>query len=142
MRILIFSLSLVISVSGAKAENKQAGNASGSAAQFFYFENIPNNPQTIVFKLTKACEAQHTKPAAFSHQPFFSELQLPSSSEGKGKSKKKVKVRVLHLYGRYNRSCEKYVPEIHEEKFEIPRSKQMTHVYVTVDPDVEVQSIQ
>jgi hypothetical protein len=105
--------------------NPQMQNTPADA-RFFYFENVPNNGQTIVFTLKKVCESG-VNMAPFSVEEFYSE---------------KKQVRVVHLYGRYNQSCTKFSKNNFEQKFKLPASKKMTHVYITTDADVEVSSEQ
>jgi hypothetical protein len=135
LNILVFFLFLTASLTA----NSSMTSGAGSAAQFFYIENVPNNNQTIVFTLHKACEdLSGLKPAPFSIQPFYSEEKYPVNLHDK--SIKQHVVKIVHLYARYNHTCKQVAVDKFEQKIQIPRSNKMTHIYITVDPDVEVRT--
>ena len=48
----------------------------------------------------------------------------------------------MNLYATYNKFCKLEPNENFDQKFPIPESNLMTHIYVTVDPDIDVRSIQ
>lgn len=121
-------LAILLLTSAMAAEGAQSGISSN--ARFFYFENIPNHKQRIVFTLKKACDVGFNL-SPFAVQDFYSEHRYYSTN-----------VRIVHLYGHYNRSCKHFSGNNFEQTFVIPPAKESTHVYVTTDANVEVRSEQ
>lgn len=133
------NLTLVLALtffSFAKAETHPP-TAKSTEAQFFYFENYPNTDLTMVFNLKKVCGSGLNQ-APFSIQEFYSELKLPAHV--KDKSVKQSTVRIINMYGRYNSSCTQSSTETFEQTVQIPRSKHMTHIYLTTDTDIQVHT--
>ena len=109
--------------------------AIAAPASFSYYENYPNNPQTLVFKTDKTCK--DTKDFVQIRE-FYSEKQYTSVD-----TEKKEPVRIVHIYANLSvRNCKIIETKKIEKTFEIPKSKLMTHVFVTSDPEINVNSLQ
>lgn len=119
-----------------KAEPAAQPTAKPTVAQFFYFENYPNQDLTVVFSLNKVCSSGFNL-APFSYQEFQSEQKWPVNGDP---AIKKTSIRVVNLYGRYNPGCTQSTTEKYEQSVKIPRSKYMTHLYVTTDTDIQVST--